>query len=103
VSLDQHEELIILLYLQLLDTIMERVNMLILMFHYFIPRVYNVNKRMWHGYWQLSVCPILCRDERKTGIPMGPMGFPLEREWESELDGNERGMGMTRREWEGME
>jgi hypothetical protein len=37
------------------------------------------------------------RDERKTGTPMGPMGFPWEREWESELDGNgndSTGMGI---------
>jgi hypothetical protein len=36
------------------------------------------------------------RDERKTGIPMGPtgpMGFPWEWEWESELDGNGDGNG----------
>jgi hypothetical protein len=33
------------------------------------------------------------RDERKTGIPMGPTGFPWESEWDSELDGNGR-------EWE---
>jgi hypothetical protein len=34
------------------------------------------------------------RDERKTGIPMGPtgpMGFPWE--WKSELDGNGDGNG----------
>jgi hypothetical protein len=31
---------------------------------------------------------------------MGPTGFPWEREWESELDGNGMGMGMTRQEWE---
>jgi hypothetical protein len=41
---------------------------------------------------------VLCcgRDERKTGIPMGPtgpMGFPWEWEWESELDGNGDGDG----------
>jgi hypothetical protein len=28
------------------------------------------------------------RDERQTGVPMGPTGFPWERERESELDGN---------------
>jgi hypothetical protein len=28
------------------------------------------------------------RDERKTGILVEPMGFPWERELESELDGN---------------
>jgi hypothetical protein len=39
------------------------------------------------------------RDERKTGIsmgPTGPMGFPWKRpEWESELDGNGNGNDST--------
>jgi hypothetical protein len=47
---------------------------------------------------QAAAAPSLppSRDERKTGIPMGPtgpMGFPWEWEWESELDGNGDGNG----------
>jgi hypothetical protein len=44
------------------------------------------NEQMFACYYRNAT-----RDERKTGIPMGPtgpMGFPWESEWESELDGN---------------
>jgi hypothetical protein len=46
------------------------------------------------------------RAEGKRGIPMGPtglMGFPWEREWESELDGNGNGNERTGMEGNGNE
>jgi hypothetical protein len=33
--------------------------------------------------------------ERREFPPTGPMGFPWEREWESELDGNGNGNDST--------